>query len=597
VITVANEFIRDFKLIENPESLIQPLSITDDWTSLICYHFAELDKVVNVKGKEKMVKENKKVPLMIVWDGKKIHKFICEEGREIELNDEKYIIDRDIHQNPMLPSESFISKLCNNDIKTMKMIEEFDPKEYFQAVLEYMRYYFHWRSPMLPRILALYAINCTLFDAFDSVPYLYIRSPEMGCGKSHLGQSISQMTNGLVTTGSRANHVFRLVHGEKTLIVFEEVKKKFTGKMSEDAEDLLSLINAGFQRDGSKVTRSIEKTGGRKGDFEIRLYDSYSPKIIISTHLTIPDDTQSRCIPIMMQKAPTKGTDYGERWNQRKKRIAKLKKIREMGYLFRLKYGSEIKKLSENDNWRDELDIKKILKNVKNRELEVFRPLAMLCFKFMPDWDEEIAKFINKNMEMRQHIRAGLTSAVLSALKEIYQLCESYGGEYVIVDRAKDGTEKELKSVLKETQYGNTLYVPIKAIAKTIEDTTDMINLGKNPNSRIGMKLNDLGFLESRREDYGMVRIIRGIDLSDQCEAYLGTPIGTYDDDYELSHSEKINLVRESLMQKVDGLTWSQLLTEVDEQIPEDELKNSLIPKLKEDGRVIIFGKRYQWIE
>lgn len=571
----------DFSLVDMPKNKVQPVTIENKFVSIACYHYAEVDRWVPGKGKDaalKKVQQIERIPLMVIWDGKKFSSFMAEAGKEIEVLKRRYVIDRDIDETPLLPSESFITQLCGNI--GMNMMKEFDIKKYFDEVYKYFEYYFYMPSEMLYNIVTLFAINQLVFDCHDASPYMYIRSPMRGCGKSHLGQSIAFMTNGIISTNIKAHHAFRMTSSTKTTIVFEEVKG-MTGRNKDNKEiqDLLSLINAGFQKDGSKVPR-LEETN-KKGKMKFVLYDTYAPKVIITTHLGIPEDTMSRCIEIMMQKAPPDRPDYGSRWNQRARK-QNLRKLREMGVIFRMKYGMEIKAISENENWRDELDAEGVFKKVRNRELEVFRPLLILCMKYMPKWIDEVKKFVRKNIEMRENLRDTFVNAILYALRAIYHDAKGFHGGYDISD------EKLVVDLEEDKIEGEIMYIPIKIIKHMISQHSDIHDMStKGASIRVGQKLTDLGFTGvSKRTSAGITRVVPVRDLAELCKTYLGMPLGESDEgDYDLSQQEKMDLVKDLILENNGKLELNELIEMVDRRIPEEDLR-AVLKHMRERGHI-----------
>ena len=264
------------------------------------------------------------------------------------------------------------------------------------------------QMPVWGKIIALFSINQSVFDAYDSTPFLFIRSPLESCGKSNLGKSIQQMWNGILSTNIDAHHVFRLVHGcSPTFIIDENQDLDQRRKKDDRIKNLMSVINSGYQR-GVGVIRFRERSG-QFGNMIAETFDTYGPKVIIATKGRIPRDTQSRCVEIMMQRAPrgSEYPDYAARWDEANPRtevpyrIEKLEKIREMMAIFRLKYGAEIKKISGKSRWRDELDHTGAFASLRNRDLEIFKPLIILCLKYKPEWTDLVAKYIREFVEMR----------------------------------------------------------------------------------------------------------------------------------------------------------------------------------------------------
>jgi len=588
-----NELITDIEPISLRKKFIQPVAINQRFTSFVAFKHVKLHKVVGAGSKAKEVQEIERTPLMFTWDGKKINWFVCQNGQEVELDKRHYIIDRDIDDNPMLPSEEFIGRMMSNE--GMALMKKFKADDFFEEIHSYLERYFHLEKAYLYKILTLFIVNCWVFDAHESTPYLFIRSPVRGCGKSHLGESISWMCNGQMNTNFKAHHLFRIVHGTKTIGVFDEIKKwtEKGYKTSDDTKDILSLVNVGFQRGGSKVPRLVEVKGGARGEMKTILYDSFSPKVMITTTGQLPADTASRCIEIIIQRAPPKGIDYGDRWYE-PERKQRLKKIREMGFLFRLKYGKEVSDISENVNWRDELDIAQVFKGLRNRELEIFRPLVILTLKYKTKWKEMVNTYVRKYNEMRSKLEPTPVNNVLWAMRSLYNDVVNSAFECI-----QDEEYGEISIEMDEI-HGAVFLVPPMGIAIRVQQQTALELFGKDNKyaaSKIGKILNDLGFISGKkRTSRGMVRIVKVKQLEDMVERYLGMKlIDADEDDGDLDNAQRVELVRDTLKDADDGLTWDEFLIEIDSRMTEDQLKATL-KHLKDMGGIEQRGKAFYWV-
>lgn len=586
-----SELIKGIKPVSLKKKFVQPVDITDDFTSFVCFKHVELDKIEGAGTKERSVKEIERAPLMLLTNGKKFEWFYCKENQVFDFDDESYIIDRNIDDKPTLPHEKFIGGLMVGE-HGQRIIKSFDAKELFDEVLAYLERYFYLEKPYLYKIITLFVINCWVFDAHESTPYLFIRSPVMGCGKTHLGESICWMCNGrMFSPNAKAHHVFRAVHSTKTILAFDEIKKwtDRAYKMSDEVKDIISLVNAGFQKGGSKVDR-IMNAGTTEE--KVVLYDSYAPKIMITTTGSLPGDTASRCIELIIQRAPPKGIDYGERWYE-PERKARLKKIREMGFLFRMKYGREIFDISRNPHWRDELDIAKTFDGIRNRELEIFRPLVILTLKFKPEWKELVDIYVRKYIEMRNKLQPTPINNILWAMRSLYN--EVVNSNW---DAIQDDEYGEV-SIEQDEIHGAVFLVPVKAIEVTVEKQTSLNLFGKHASSAIGKYLNELGFITGKkRTRMGVVRIVKVSQLEDMIERYLG--MGLVDDEGEgvLDQAQRVDLIREIMTEKKyakEGILYDELLEEIDSRMTEEQMRSAL-KHLRGIGHIAQIGKAYQWV-
>jgi len=588
-----NELVLNITPISLSKQFVQPVTINDEFASYVCYKHVEVERQIIVGGKDKGKKTAiERAPLMITWNGKKFQWFLCRKGEEIEVNKKHYIIDRDIDDSPMLPSEDFIGRILSPEWK--RMVKDFKPEDFFDEVFKYFERYFYLEKPYLYKILTLFVINCWVFDAHESTPYLFIRSPVMGCGKTHLGVSVTSMVNGQMNTNFKAHHLFRIVHGTKTVAGFDEIKKWSDKgyKMSDDTKDIISLVNVGFQKDGSRVPRLVETKGGSKGEMSTILYDSFAPKIMITTTGQLPADTVSRCIEIIIQRAPPKGNDYGERWYEPERKKT-LKKIREMGFMFRLLYGREIASISEDKNWRDEIDITDTFGDLKNRELEIYRPLVILALKYRPEWKTLVDIYVRKNIEMRSTLDPTPVNSILFAMRHLYN--EVARSSWDTIESDELGSV-EIKD---DAVYGPVLVLNPKAIAVTVERQVSFNMFGDNAPSKIGKELNKLGFYQedkTARNRHGRVRIIKISQLEDMVERYLAMELSDKKQDERGSQAERIQLVRELLLSAgKEGMTFDELSEATSEYMTEDRLKEVLKHLKGITGDITQMGKAFVW--
>ena len=572
-----------FKLITVKTKKLHPMTISDKFVTLVAFHHAEMEKMV-LKGKDKgkTVKVMERVPIIIVWDGKDISYCQALAGDKIKIGEQEYIIDRivdDIYD--LLPREEFVTRLVSPDFKDV--IKDFKPDDLFDEVFNFFEHYFHMESKMLYKVMALFTLNQCVFDAYDSTPFLLIRSPMESCGKSNLAKSIQQMWNGIISTNIDAHHIFRLVHGcSPTFILDENQDLDQRRKTDERIKNLMSVINAGYQR-GVPVIRFKEKSG-QFGNMIAEKFYPYGPKVIVVTKGRIPRDTQSRCLEIMMQRAPrgSEFPDYAARWDEANPatdvpyRLEKFDKIREMAVIFRLKYGSEIKKISGKSNWRDELDHTGSFVGLRNRDLEIFKPLLILCLKYKPEWTELVAKYIKGFTEMRIKIEHSPETTVLYALRKMWQMVDQNNGKLDLEDGGSIVFEE------LETD-GHVMWASAKMVRWVIEEygVGEIGEFGRNPESRIGLIFNNFGFIGTKRAYGGNLRKIKTPKLAEKCFTILGTRLSG---DNDLSHQERMETIVKKI-RKVGEIEFDELKELFNGKISEEVLTGDL-KSLRNKGKI-----------
>jgi hypothetical protein len=537
-----------FRLKKAESKNLHPMTIHNDFVTMFAFHNAECEKIVP-KGKGvQTIKAEERFPIIMVWDGKELAYQQAEGGNPLTINNVKYRIDRDVDDVfPDLPSEEDVDDICSFEYK--KKIEKFDAKDLFDDVLKFFQHFFHLESAKLYYLISLFTINQCVFDAYYSTPYLYIRSPLEECGKTRLAKCIVHMWNGIISTNMDAVQVYRMIHGCSPTFVFDESKGWDARSVSEPRiQALVSVLNSGYQK-GSKVYRFKDASGGKGfGHMKPEGFDSYAPKIIITTQAGIPRDLQSRCLELMMQRAPSE-PDYEARWNETVKGSIKLvrdvwaDKIRKNMVLFRFKYGMEIKALAEHEGWRSELDHTDAFKSIRGRNSEILKPLAILCLKYKPEWTDLLSKYANDFIAMRGQVTYSPKITVLWALRKAYQLTDYSGGEYPMQDMVPIRFEET-------PTEGQVMWIGAKHIRLIIEqhELGSVEELGKNPESKIGFILTDFGFVGTpKRVTGGNIRKIKTSRLTERCLNYIGMKLS---DDVELSQQEQMELMTKTLRER-----------------------------------------------
>lgn len=575
-----------FRLITVKTQKLHPMTISDKFVTIVAFHHAEVERIITVgkkKGQSHNVKE--RVPVVIIWDGNSISYHKAEAGNRFKIDEQEYEIDRQVDDiYKFLPSETFVTRLVEPDFKDV--IKKFEAKDFFDEVLKFYQYYFYMEDKPLHKIVSLFSINQCVFDAYDSTPYLLITSPLESCGKSNLGKSIQQMWNGILSTNIESHHIFRLVHGcHPTFIIDENQDLDQRKKTDDKVKNLFSVLNSGYQR-GVGVIRFKEKSG-RFGNMAAETFDTYGPKVIIVTKGNLPRDTESRCLPIGMQRVPKGSPKFSSRWEVanpktgRPLRVETFEKIREMAVIFRLKYGSEIKKIAGMSNWRDELDHTGAFRHLENRELELFKPLLVLCLKYMPQWTDEVKAYIENFLEVRGKMTYSPETTVLYALRKLWQLVnnEHQNGQSFWLD---DGIQISFDETKEDGQF---MWVSASIIRNIIE-TRGIGSIeefgSKYVESKIGHILKKFEFYGKRRVGKGNYRMITTSLLSKRLTTYTGA---TLMGEEELTQQDRIDLLAQILMAEKE-IEYDSILDMVNGKITEDDLKTAL-KHMRTDGTII----------
>ncbi len=145
--------------------------------------------------------------------------------------------------------------------------------------------------------IALWVGHTWVIDAFDTTPYLLVRSPEKRSGKTRLLEILELLT-------PRPWHVvqpseavlFRKISKDHPTLLLDEADTIFNGR-GEQYEPLRALLNAGVRR-GIVIPRCVGDGAKQQlVDFEV-----FCPKVVASIGC-LPDTVEDRGISIRLDRA------------------------------------------------------------------------------------------------------------------------------------------------------------------------------------------------------------------------------------------------------------------------------------------------------
>lgn len=142
----------------------------------------------------------------------------------------------------------------------------------------------------MPAILALWIAAGYLHMAFHSFPYLWITSPQKGCGKTRVLELLAAVAfraNQIQVSPTQAV-LYRSLHATAEVLILDEFEKA----TDDTKQAVVTVLNAGFNR-GSKVSRCTGK------DYGLESFDVYGPKAFAGLN-SLPDTLASRTIEIAM---------------------------------------------------------------------------------------------------------------------------------------------------------------------------------------------------------------------------------------------------------------------------------------------------------
>jgi hypothetical protein len=211
----------------------------------------------------------------------------------------------------------------------------------FKDVRDFFRDHVVFKHPCVPAVLALWVMATYCYASFNYFGYIWLTSVGPACGKSLVAKMLSMLcfnaTPPMVDPTPAT--VFRDIEANSSTLVLDEVENLDPEKKAE----LISLLNAGFER-GGQVARMIPAADGWKR----QTFDVYSPKIIAGIN-QIPRVLQTRVLHIEMRKK--KPTEKRQSFKP-DRQANRLAKIRDDSALFALRNAPTIAQMYEA---RDEL--------------------------------------------------------------------------------------------------------------------------------------------------------------------------------------------------------------------------------------------------
>lgn len=186
-------------------------------------------------------------------------------------------------------------------------------KELLDSVCAFIERFISLSSAHQLHVLALWVLHTHALEAADCTPYLAITSPERGCGKTQLFDTLECLVHhGWKIDGLPTEAVlFRKVELDRPTVLLDEADRLFKSN-ADRVQPLTALLNGGNRR-GATVPRCIP----RGKDFEIRDFATFCPKALAGIdHRRWPDTIRDRSIVIRLQKIRPGGSV--ERWRPRR---------------------------------------------------------------------------------------------------------------------------------------------------------------------------------------------------------------------------------------------------------------------------------------
>lgn len=197
----------------------------------------------------------------------------------------------DIVLIPYSPNNGLIKK---GVVLFPKEAEDFGSEE---KLLEEIRSFIHKYldiSPFFEKISPYYILLSWTYDCFNELPYLRAMG-DYGCGKTRLLQVIGSLCYKPIFAGgaTTTSPIFRILDDIKGTLILDEADFRFSDTKSE----IIKILNSGFAK-GFVVLR----TEGNNGEWSIKTFDVFGPKIIATRERFQDKALESRFLVEEMEK-------------------------------------------------------------------------------------------------------------------------------------------------------------------------------------------------------------------------------------------------------------------------------------------------------
>ena len=235
----------------------------------------------------------------------------------------------------------------------------------YQKIHDYIRRFIFFPDDRFLAYLSLWVMGTYVFKIFSHYPYIWLNA-EKGSGKSLLMIILSKIVfNGDVTINPTESVIFRDITNNLTTLFIDEVEQ-FRKQDKATHSILISILNAGFQRDGS--VKRTESDGN--GSYWVKSYNVYSPKVFAGIN-AIDDVLQDRTFRIQLYKK--KDNETVERYKETNELRELQQSIRDDLYVFALTNGKAVVGLYNKEGAIKGLD------HLSNRELDIWEPIFLLA--------------------------------------------------------------------------------------------------------------------------------------------------------------------------------------------------------------------------
>ena len=230
-------------------------------------------------------------------------------------------------------------------------------------------------TPEQADAIALWVAHAWVISEWRITPYLFVTAPDLGCGKTLLGEEVVGMLvrKALKAATATPSALIRSLGDEQTTLIYDEIDGVFARGNREDdsASELRTVFNAGNKRGAPAL-----KCSGP--GHEVREFNVFGPKVLIGIGDSLPPATLSRCIRVRMERlgAGESVADFDEEdaWNEAQPIVDQFQAWSEW----------------ITDAGRLRVKLARDVFPVRNRERDKWRPLFTIAHEAGGDWPARV---------------------------------------------------------------------------------------------------------------------------------------------------------------------------------------------------------------
>ncbi|MBN1871435.1 MAG: bifunctional DNA primase/polymerase [Candidatus Omnitrophica bacterium] len=244
---------------------------------------------------------------------------------------------------------------------------EVDIPGLYKKIYGYVKRFICFPDEAYLSYISLWVMGTYVFTLFRYYPYVWLNA-EKGSGKTLLMEILSAIAfNGELVTNPTESVIFRDISNNLITMFIDEVEQ--LRKRDKDTYgSLIGLLNTGFSKAG--VVKRSECTS--KGNFEVKTYRAYSPKMFAGIN-EIDDILQDRTVRIPLLRK--KDNEIVERYKETSEVLELQRSIRDDLYVFALTYAKQIAEYYH----RDGPGGIEGMSHLNNRELDIWEPIFLLA--------------------------------------------------------------------------------------------------------------------------------------------------------------------------------------------------------------------------